>query len=191
MITGTMKSKIDRIWTILWTEGSTNPLTNIEQLTYLIFMKGLDEVELEKEKDNELLGIDDYEGVFPTDKQHIRWNRIKNLGDAQQIYSVIQNEAFPFIKTLGGKEGSSFSIYMKDAIFQINKPATLQRIISMIDELPTEDNDTKGDIYEYLLSKLAQSGTNGQFRTPRQIIEMMVELMKPTPEDTIDRKSVV
>ena len=90
-----------------------------------------------------------------------------------------------FIKSLGGREDSAFSVYMKDAIFQINKPATLQRIISLIDELPTEDNDTKGDIYEYLLSKLAQSGTNGQFRTPRQIIEMMVELMQPKPEDTL------
>ncbi|WP_239751159.1 class I SAM-dependent DNA methyltransferase [Mammaliicoccus sp. H-M34] len=185
MITGIMKNKIDRIWTILWTEGSTNPLTNIEQLTYLIFMKGLDESELEKEKDNELLGINDYIGIFPRDKQHIRWNSFKNLGDAQQIYSIIQNEAFPFIKSLGGKEESAFSVYMKEAIFQINKPATLQRIISIIDELPTEDNDTKGDIYEYLLSKLAQSGTNGQFRTPRQIIEMMVELMQPKPEDSI------
>lgn len=185
MITGIMKNKIDRIWTILWTEGSTNPLTNIEQLTYLIFMKGLDESELEKEKDNELLNIDDYVGIFPKDKQHIRWHSFKNLGDSEQIYSIIQNEAFPFIKSLGGKSDSAFSVYMKDAIFQINKPATLQRIISIIDELPTEDNDTKGDIYEYLLSKLAQSGTNGQFRTPRQIIEMIVELMQPKPEDSI------
>lgn len=185
MITGEIKNKIDRMWTILWTEGSTNPLTNIEQLTYLIFMKGLDESELEKEQDNELLGIDDYEGVFPNDKQHIRWHNFKNLGDAQQIYLIIQNEAFPFIKSLGGKADSAFSVFMKDAIFQINKPATLQRIISIIDELPTEANDTKGDIYEYLLSKLAQSGTNGQFRTPRQIIEMMVELMQPKPEDSI------
>lgn len=185
MITGTMKSKIDRIWTILWTEGSTNPLTNIEQITYLIFMKGLDETELEKERDNELLGIDNYEGIFPANKQHIRWHKFKNLGDAQQIYTLIQTEAFPFIKNLGGKEESAFSVYMKDSMFQINKPVTLQRIITMIDELPTEDSDTKGDIYEYLLSKLAQSGTNGQFRTPRQIIEMIVELMQPTPEDTM------
>ena len=157
MITGDMKNKIDRIWTILWTEGSTNPLTNIEQLTYLIFMKGLDESELEKEQDNELLGIDDYVGVFPEDKQHIRWHRLKNLGDAQQMYSIIQNEAFPFIKSLGGKEDSAFSIYMKDAMFQINKPATLQRIISVIDELPTEDNDTKGIFMNiYWLNLLSQ-----------------------------------
>ena len=80
---------------MLWTEGSTNPLTNIEQLTYLIFMKGLDESELEKEQDNELLGIDDYKGIFPEDKQYIRWHRLKNLGDARQIYSIVQNEDFP------------------------------------------------------------------------------------------------
>ncbi|MBT2253839.1 type I restriction-modification system subunit M [Priestia megaterium] len=184
MIIGEVKNKIDGIWTTLWTEGSTNPLTNIEQVTYLLFMKGLDEAELEKEKDAEILGLE-YEGIFPKDKPYLRWNVFKNLGDAEDMFNKMVQEIFPFIKGLGGKEESAFSTYMKDAIFQINKPSTLQRVVSAIDGMPMENRDTKGDVYEYLLSKLSTSGTNGQFRTPRHIINMMVELMKPTPEDII------
>jgi type I restriction enzyme M protein len=184
MLTGELKNKIDGIWTTLWTEGSTNPLTNIEQITYLLFMKGLDEAELAKEADAELLGLD-YVGIFPVDKPHLRWNVFKNLGDAEDMYNKMMQEIFPFIKGLGGKEDSAFSKYMKDAIFQINKPATIQKVVAALDNIPMEDRDTQGDVYEYLLSKLSTSGTNGQFRTPRHIINMIVELMKPTPEDII------
>ncbi|BAQ09540.1 type I restriction modification system m [Bacillus sp. OxB-1] len=184
MITGELKHKIDGIWTTLWTEGSTNPLTNIEQVTYLLFMKGLDEAELAKELDAEILGLE-YEGIFPKDRPHLRWHVFKNLGDAEDMYHKMVQEIFPFIKGLGGKEESAFSTYMKDAIFQINKPSTLQRVVAAIDGIPMEDRDTQGDVYEYLLSKLATSGTNGQFRTPRHIINMMVGLMKPTPQDVI------
>lgn len=184
MLTGDLKSKIDGIWTTLWTEGSTNPLTNIEQVTYLLFMKGLDEGELAKEADAELLGLK-HESIFPKDKSYLRWHVFKNLGDAADMYNIMVQEIFPFIKGLGGKEDSAFSVYMKDAIFQINKPSTLQKVVAALDKIPMEDRDTKGDVYEYLLSKLATSGTNGQFRTPRHIINMMVELMKPTPEDII------
>ena len=184
MITGELKNKIDGIWTTLWTEGSTNPLTNIEQVTYLLFMKGLDEAELAKEQDAELLGLA-YDGIFPKEKSYLRWNVFKNLGDAEDMYNKMTQEIFPFIKGLGGEDESAFSKYMKDAIFQINKPSTLQRVVSAIDNIPMEDRDTQGDVYEYLLSKLATSGTNGQFRTPRHIINMMVALMKPTPEDII------
>lgn len=194
MITGEIKNKIDAIWTTLWTEGNTNPLTNIEQLTYLLFVKGLDEGELKKENEAEFLGLD-YKGIFsemPADfnevqKQHwpmMRWTQLKNL-PAQEMYEVMVNTIFPFIKTLGGKEESAFSKYMKDAMFQINKPATLQKVITALDSIPMEDRDTQGDIYEYLLSKLQTAGTNGQFRTPRHIINMMVDLMKPSPEDII------
>lgn len=194
MITGEIKNKIDAIWTTLWTEGNTNPLTNIEQLTYLLFIKGLDEGELKKENEAEFLGLD-YQGIFsemPTDfnemqKQHwpmMRWTQFKNL-PAEEMYEVMVNTIFPFIKTLGGKEESAFSKYMKDAMFQINKPATLQKVVTALDSISMEERDTKGDIYEYLLSKLQTAGTNGQFRTPRHIINMMVELMKPTPEDII------
>lgn len=194
MITGEIKNKIDNIWTTLWTEGNTNPLTNIEQLTYLLFIKGLDEGELKKENEAEFLGLE-YKGIFsemPADfnevqKKHwpmMRWTQFKNL-PAQEMYEVMVNTIFPFIKTLGGKEESAFSKYMKDAMFQINKPATLQKVVTALDGIPMEERDTKGDIYEYLLSKLQTSGTNGQFRTPRHIINMMVELMKPSPEDII------
>lgn len=184
MLTGELKNKIDGIWTTLWTEGSTNPLTNIEQVTYLLFIKGLDETELTKEADAELLGLD-YKSIFPRDKPYIRWNIFKNLGDAEDMYNKMVQEIFPFIKDLGGKEDSAFSKYMKDAIFQINKPSTLQKVVATIDSIPMVDRDTKGDVYEYLLSKLSTSGTNGQFRTPRHIINMIIELMKPTPEDII------
>lgn len=194
MITGEIKNKIDMIWTTLWTEGNTNPLTNIEQLTYLLFIKGLDEGELKKENEAEFLGFE-YKGIFSklpshfdeVQKQHwpmMRWTQFKNL-PAQEMYEVMVITIFPFIKTLGGKEESAFSKYMKDAMFQINKPATLQKVVASLDSIPMEERDTKGDIYEYLLSKLQQAGTNGQFRTPRHIINMMVELMKPSPEDTI------
>lgn len=185
MITGTTKNKIDNIWTTLWTEGSTNPLTNIEQITYLLFMKDLDRAELEKEKNSEVLKLE-YKTIFPKAHPEYRWHTFKDLGDAQEMFTLMQQEIFPFIKTLNGdNDDTAFSRYMKDAIFQINKPGTLQKIVEAIDELPTEDRDMQGDIYEYLLSKLATSGTNGQFRTPRHIIKMMVDLMEPTPQDTI------
>ncbi|MCY9031038.1 type I restriction-modification system subunit M [Bacillus inaquosorum] len=194
MITGEIKSKIDGIWTTLWTEGNTNPLTNIEQLTYLLFIKGLDESELRKENEAAFLGLE-HTGIFsemPADftdvqKEHwpkIRWTQFKQL-PSEEMHQVMVTTIFPFIKTLGGKADSAFSKYMKDASFLINKPATLQKVVTALDSIPMEDRDTQGDIYEYLLSKLQTSGTNGQFRTPRHIINMIVELMKPTPEDTI------
>ena len=185
MITGELKNKIDQLWEMLWTEGNANPLTNIEQLTYLLFMKDLDKVELHREGDAEFLGIP-YEGIFPKDKPEYRWSTFKNMGDAQEVYRLMSQEIFPFIKSLSGDtDDTAFSRYMRDAIFQINKPATLQKAIAALDELPTDDKDILGDIYEYLLSKLASAGTNGQFRTPRHIIDMMVELMQPTIKDII------
>lgn len=194
MITGEIRNKIDWIWTTLWTEGNTNPLTNIEQLTYLLFIKGLDEIELRKEKEANFLGLE-YKGLFsemPADfndlqKKHwpkMRWTQFKQL-PAEEMHQVMVSTIFPFIKTLGGKEDSAFSKYMKDASFLINKPATLQKVVTSLDSIQMEERDTKGDIYEYLLSKLQTSGTNGQFRTPRHIIKMIVELMKPSPEDSI------
>ena len=184
MITGELKNKIDQLWEMLWTEGNANPLTNIEQLTYLLFMKDLDRVELGRENDAEFLGIP-YEGIFPKDKPEYRWSIFKNLGDAQEVYRLMSQEIFPFIKNLkGDTDDTAFSRYMRDAIFQINKPATLQKAIAALDELPTDIKDI-GDIYEYLLSKLSQAGANGQFRTPRHIIDMMVELMQPTIKDII------
>ncbi|MPM35118.1 Type I restriction enzyme EcoKI M protein [bioreactor metagenome] len=148
-------------------------------------MKDLDRAELHKQEDATVLGLP-YEGVFPTAKPEYRWHVFKNLGDAQQMYRLMQQDIFPFIKNLqSDNDDTAFSKYMRDAIFQINKPGTLQKVVAALDELPTEDRDMQGDIYEYLLSKLSTSGTNGQFRTPRHIIKMMVELMEPAPQDII------
>lgn len=184
MITGEIKNKVDHIWTTLWTEGLTNPLSAIEQLTYLLFIKGLDEMETTKEQEAVFLGFE-HESIFPKDKQYLRWNQFKQLGSPEEMYRVVSQEVFPFIKNLQGKEESAFSTYMKDAMFQIQKPSTLAKVVDSLDNIPMSDRDTQGDLYEYLLSKLSTSGTNGQFRTPRHIINMIVELMKPTPEDII------
>lgn len=182
MITGELKSKVDKIWEIFWTGGITNPLSVIEQFTYLIFMKRLDTKQLEAETSAELLGIEP-ERIFPSDKPLLRWNEFRQL-EADEMYQVVTNKVFPFIKNMQGQD-SAFTRYMKDAIFMIPTPQLLEKIVTNIDELPLSDGDTKGDLYEYLLSKVAISGTNGQFRTPRHIIKMMVELMKPTPTDYI------
>lgn len=184
MITGEIRNRVDKIWETFWTGGITNPLTVIEQFTYLLFIKGLDDTEMTKEQEAEFLGTE-FERIFPKEKQHLRWNQFKQLGSAEEMYEVVSNEVFPFIKNLHGKEESAYSKYMGDATFLIPTPNMLAKIVDGIDNLPTEDRDAQGDLYEYLLSKIATSGTNGQFRTPRHIIRMIVELMKPTPEDII------
>ncbi|PFL28695.1 DNA methyltransferase [Bacillus cereus] len=183
MITGELRSKVDKLWEVFWTGGITNPLSVIEQFTYLLFIKGLDEVETTKENEAIFLGIE-YEGTFTKDKQHLRWSKFKNL-EAQQMFDVVSKEVFPFIKNLHGKKDSAYAKYMGDAIFMIPTPQILTKIVDGIDNIQMKDRDTKGDLYEYLLSKVATAGTNGQFRTPRHIIDMIVELMKPTPEDII------
>ncbi|MGG1660902.1 type I restriction-modification system subunit M [Brevibacillus sp. NRS-1366] len=183
MITGELKNKVDKIWETFWTGGITNPLTVIEQFTYLLFIKGLDEVEETKEKEALFLGVE-YQGLFSVETKHLRWNTFKDLG-AEEMYNIVSKEVFPFIKNLHGDKASAYAQYMDDAIFMIPTPQLLAKIVDGINNIPMHDRDTKGDLYEYLLSKVATAGTNGQFRTPRHIIDMMVELMKPTPEDII------
>ncbi|MBD8046715.1 class I SAM-dependent DNA methyltransferase [Clostridium faecium] len=183
MITGELKSKIDRIWETFWTGGITNPLEVIEQFTYLLFIKDLDTNEILAESDAELLGIP-FEGMFPSDKQYLRWSKFKNI-EAGEMYRIVSQEVFPFIKNIHGDKESAYSKYMSDAMFKIPTPLMLSKIVDAIDNLNMDDKDAKGDLYEYLLSKVATAGTNGQFRTPRHIIKMMAELMKPTPEDII------
>lgn len=183
MITGELRSKIDRIWETFWVGGITNPLEVIEQFTYLLFIRQLDEVETTKENEAVFLGID-YKGIFPSYMQHLRWSQFKDRG-AGEMYQIVLNEVFPFIKGLHQEGDSAYSKYMNDAIFKIPTPAMLSKIVDGIDRLELADKDAKGDLYEYLLSKVATAGTNGQFRTPRHIIHMMVELMKPTPSDFI------
>ena len=178
-----LRNKIDRIWETFWTGGITNPLEVIEQFTYLLFIKDLDDNEIIEESNAELLGIP-FEGMFPSDKQYLRWSKFKNE-EAGEMYRIISEEVFPFIKNIHGDKQSAYSRYMGDAMFKIPTPLMLSKIVDAIDNLDMSDKDAKGDLYEYLLSKVATAGTNGQFRTPRHIIKMMAELMKPTPEDII------
>lgn len=177
----------------IYTGGLTNPVDVIEQLTYLIFMKRLDQEEQRKEKEQKLgsiFGNFDEKFIFGENHQDIRWSNLIQLGDPKQLYDKVRNEAFEFIKNLDEDKDSVFSQYMENAIFKVPTPAVLQNTMDTIEEIfnnpqMVEDKDTKGDLYEYLLSKLSTSRKNGQFRTPKHIINMMVELMKPTVEDKI------
>ncbi|MBQ2406099.1 MAG: SAM-dependent DNA methyltransferase [Lachnospiraceae bacterium] len=184
MITGELRNKVDKIWETFWTGGITNPLDVIEQFTYLLFIKQLDDVETTKENEANFLGIP-FESMFPEDCQKYRWSKFKNLGSAEEMYDVVLNGVFPFIKNLHQDGDSAYAKYMGDAIFKIPTPSMLTKIVDSIDGLELGEADTKGDLYEYLLSRVATAGTNGQFRTPRHIIKMMVNLVKPTPEDII------
>lgn len=184
MITGELRNKIDRIWETFWTGGITNPLDVIEQFTYLLFIKQLDDVETIKENEANFLGVP-FESMFPGDCQKYRWSKFKNLGSADEMYELVANGVFSFIKNLHQDGDSAYAKYMGDAIFKIPTAAMLTKIVDGIDKLELGDADSKGDLYEYLLSKVATAGTNGQFRTPRHIIKMMVELVKPQPDDII------
>ena len=183
MITGDLRSKVDKIWEIFWTGGITNPLSVIEQFTYLLFIKGLDDKQLDEERSAEFLGIE-IDKIFNETQENLRWHKFKQL-NAPEMYEVVSKQVFPFIKTMHSDKESAFTKYMDDAIFMIPTPQMLEKIVTNIEQLPLSQGDTKGDLYEYLLSKVATAGTNGQFRTPRHIIKMMVELMKPTPTDII------
>lgn len=184
MIGGELRNKIDHIWEIFWTGGITNPLDVIEQFTYLLFIKQLDEMETTKENEANFLGVP-FERTFPEECQKYRWSRFKNLGSAEEMYKIVSNGVFPFIKNLHPDGESAYARYMGDAIFKIPTAAMLSKIIDGIDHLELGEGDAKGDLYEYLLSKVATAGTNGQFRTPRHIIKMMVELVEPQPKDVI------
>ena len=190
MITGDIKSQIDRIWDTFWSGGISNPLEVIEQMTYLLFIKRLDELHTVREKKaNRLAGAIE-RPIFSAEQQSLRWSVFRELGDAQALYDTIADKVFPFIKTLGeggGKDGAdaTYSAHMKDARFTIPTPALLTKVVDMLDKVPMADRDTKGDVYEYMLGKIASAGQNGQFRTPRHIIRLIVDMMAPTPADTI------
>jgi type I restriction enzyme M protein len=184
MVTGETKNKVDRIWDSFWTGGITNPLTVIEQFTYLLFIKQLDDKQLTSEKEASILGIEP-KIIFDKDNEDLRWSNFKHF-DAEKMYHVISTKVFPFIKNINGEGDTSFARFMEDAIFTIPTPRMLETVVTNIDELmaglPLKD---LGDLYEYMLSKLTTAGKNGQFRTPRHIIDMMVELVRPTPGDII------
>ncbi|MBR6538226.1 MAG: SAM-dependent DNA methyltransferase [Lachnospiraceae bacterium] len=184
MITGELRNKIDKIWETFWTGGITNPLDVIEQFTYLLFIKQLDDMDTVKENEANFLGVP-FESMFAGDYQKYKWSKFKNLGSADEMYKLVANEVFPFIKNLHQDGDSAYARYMGDAIFKIPTAAMLTKIVDGIDKLELGDADSKGDLYEYLLSKVATAGTNGQFRTPRHIIRMMVDLVKPKQDDII------
>lgn len=183
MIVGEMKSSIDNLWLRFHTGGVTNPIDVIKQITFLLFIKRLDDLEIAKEKKAHTLGKPIENPIFALDKQVLRWSNFKNL-EAQAMFDIVRTDVFDFIKTLGGKD-SAFAKYMRNAYLSVPSPVVLEQVVSMISAIPMEDMDTKGDVYEYMLSKLSTSGDNGQFRTPRHITKMMAQLMKPTPDDVV------
>ncbi len=184
MITGSTRNKVDKIWDSFWTGGITNPLTVIEQFTYLLFIKSLDDKQLASEKAASVLGIE-AKITFDGAQKDLRWSNFKHFA-AEKMYEVVSGQVFPFIKNLNRDENSAFARFMADAIFTIPTPKMLETVVTNIDELmadlPLKD---LGDLYEYMLSKLTTAGKNGQFRTPRHIIDMMVQLTKPHPKDKI------
>jgi len=186
MITGDIKAQIDAIWTTIWSGGISNPSEVIEQLTFLLFLKRLDELHTAKEKAATRLGKPIDRPIFSPKpaEQACRWSKFRHL-PAAEMRKAVAERAFPFMKTMGG-DGTSFARHMRDAIFKFpDNGALLARVVDMLDKVPMVDRDTKGDVYEYMLGKIAVAGQNGQFRTPRHIIKMMVELIAPRPTDTI------
>ena len=179
----TIQNKIDAIWLDFANGGMTDPLSVIKQMTYLLFIKGLDEVETNNEQTEQILGVK-FNRIFDDEHQDCRWSKFKNL-KATEMYNLMSTKIFPFIKNMKAGKDSSFSRYMAKAMFMVPSALVLEKVVTKLDSIPMKDRDTKGDIYEYLLSKLSTAGRNGQFRTPRHIIKMMVELVKPTPNDVI------
>ena len=194
MLTGEIRAQIDSIWNDFWSGGVSNPLSVIEQLTYLLFIKRIDELQTVEERKATTLKIKMERRIFPEGKDGIgkgegrayddlRWSRFKDF-EPREMFKIVDEHVFPFLRTLGG-EDSAFSQHMKDARLGIPTPALLAKAVEKLDAVRMDDRDTKGDVYEYMLSKIASAGQNGQFRTPRHIIALMVELTAPQPNDVI------
>ena len=186
MITGELKSKVDGIWDTMWSGGISNPLSVIEQLTYLLFIKRLDELHTLKERKASRTGKPIEDPVFTTRQGALRWSRFKETAP-ERMFKTVQDKVFPFMKALGdnGDGDSTYTQHMKDAIFMMPTARVLANVVDQLDGIDMADSDTKGDLYEYMLGKIATAGQNGQFRTPRHIIDLMVALTAPTPQDTI------
>ena len=185
MITGELKNKIDSIWDIFWSSGMTNPLTVIEQITYLMFVKILDDNELRKEANAVAFDMEVIDPIFDSEHQNCRWSKFRHF-ETETMYKNMIDNVFPFIKEgLPGGKDTAFARYMKDALFLVPTPRVLSKVVSALDGLDMNNKDIMGDVYEYLLSQISQSGTNGQFRTPRHVIQMIVDLMRPSIADKI------
>jgi type I restriction enzyme M protein len=190
MLTGDIRNQIDRIWDAFWSGGISNPLEVMEQITYLLFLRRLDDLQTLEENKSARLGRSIERRVFPDGNDsrgkpyaQLRWSRFKHT-EAREMFTVVGEHVFPFLRTLGGDD-STYAHHMKDARFTIPTPALLARVVDLLDHVPMEDRDTKGDIYEYMLGKIASAGQNGQFRTPRHIIQLMVEMTAPQPTDVV------
>ena len=197
MITGELKNKIDSLWDTFAAGGLVNPLSVIEQITYLMFIHDLDDSDNLRAKEADMLGLP-YQSIFAgevqvggrtIDGQQLKWSVFHDF-PAAKMYAVVQDWVFPFIKNLHSDKNSAYSKYMDDAIFMLPTPLLLSKVVDALDEIyrlmsESQAADVRGDTYEYLLSKISQSGRNGQFRTPRHIIRMMVELMDPKADDII------
>ena len=197
MITGELKNKIDSLWDIFAAGGLTNPLEVIEQITYLMFIHDLDEVDNRRAKECAMLGLP-FQSIFAEEVvigersingTQLKWSVFHDF-PADRMYSVIQEWVFPFIKTLHSNKNSAYSKYMDDAIFKLPTPLLLSKVVDSLDMIYSMMNesqavDVRGDVYEYFLSKIEKSGRNGQFRTPRHIIRMIVEMMDPSSDEVI------
>jgi type I restriction enzyme M protein len=190
MITGELRNQIDRIWDAFWSGGISNPLEVMEQITYLLFLRRLDDLHTSDENRSNRLGRPMERRIFPEGEdargrpyEQYRWSRFKHL-EPREMYAVVSEHVFPWLRTLGGDD-STYAHHMRDARFTIPTPALLARVVDLLEHVPMEDRDTKGDVYEYMLGKVASAGQNGQFRTPRHIIRLMVELTEPRPMDVI------
>jgi len=183
MVTGELKRRVDALWTEFWQGGITNPLTVIEQITFLMYARLLDINESRDENRFKRSGKRENPPRFKEDEQHLRWSQFRHLG-SDQMLPLVRDKVFPHFRTTVAS-GTAFAEFMKDAQLMIQKPGLLVKAVNMIHELPLTEGDTKGDLYEYLLSKLTTAGINGQFRTPRHIIRMMVDMLEPKPTDMI------
>ena len=183
MITGALKGKVDRVWDAFWSGGISNPLEVIEQITYLLFIRRLDELETLAEKKANRLRKAVEAPIFQPGQQLLRWSQFREQ-EPDLMLEIVRDGVFPFLRGLGGA-GSTYSHHMKDARFTIPNAQLLSRVVDMVDDIPMADRDTNGDLYEYMLGKIASAGQNGQFRTPRHVIRLMVDLMAPTPADEI------
>ena len=182
MITGELKQRIDALWQEFWTGGITNPLTVIEQITYLMFARLLD-IHETRDENRQLRSGRAFKKRFAQNKQNLRWSQFRNLG-GENMLPLVRDEVFPHLR-LASASGASSAEFMKDAQLMIQKASLLVKAVEMVHQLPLTEGDTKGDLYEYLLGKLTTAGINGQFRTPRHIIRLMVDMLEPEPNDVV------
>lgn len=184
MITGDLKNKIDRVWDAFWSGGISNPLEVIEQITYLMFIRRLDDIQTRKERVATHTGWPIENPLYTAETAELRWRRFSGLGSPEAMLGTVRDKVFPWLRQLGG-EKSTYANHMRDARFTIPTSNLLTKVVDLLNDIPLGERDTKGDLYEYMLSKIATAGQNGQFRTPRHIIQLMVAMMAPGPRDEI------